>query len=241
MTGLSMTGTPVEDCIPSDEDSHSIGTVMFGTDGSLFVGSGDGSNYTDVDRRALRSQNLNSLAGKIMRIDPATGQWPARQSLLRRQLPAVQPLQGLRAGAAEPVPLHHPSGDQRALHRRCRLEQLGGDQHGQGRQLRLAVLRGRRRRHPRAGESSTTTSLQLGSYACSADTSRAVQRRCTRKVWPPCGAPVFAYNHDGTDGYGLDGRRVGERRLLLHRDRLPARSTRTRCSSSTTTGAGSAT
>ena len=35
MTGLSMNGTPVEDCIPSDEDSHSIGTVAFGTDGSL--------------------------------------------------------------------------------------------------------------------------------------------------------------------------------------------------------------
>src|SRR4030095_8392902 len=48
MTGLSPTGTPIEDCIPSDEDSHSIGTVMFGADGSLFVGSGDGSNYSDV-------------------------------------------------------------------------------------------------------------------------------------------------------------------------------------------------
>src|SRR5262249_35392385 len=70
MTGLTMAGAPIDDCLPSDEDSHSIGTVMFGNDGSLFVGSGDGSNYTAVDPRALRSQNTNSLAGKIMRIDP---------------------------------------------------------------------------------------------------------------------------------------------------------------------------
>src|SRR4029453_6249894 len=49
MSGLSPTGTPIEDCIPSDEDSHSIGTVMFAADGTMFVGSGDGSNYSDVD------------------------------------------------------------------------------------------------------------------------------------------------------------------------------------------------
>ena len=54
-------------------------------------------------------------------------------------------------------------------------------------------------------------------------------------------APVFSYNHDGTDGDGRDGRRVGERRLLLYRHRVSARSTRTRSSSSTSTGAGSAT
>ena len=52
MTGLTMAGAPIEDCIPSDEDSHSIGTVMFGIDGSLFVGSGDGSNYTERRSRA---------------------------------------------------------------------------------------------------------------------------------------------------------------------------------------------
>ncbi|HEX2486623.1 MAG TPA: PQQ-dependent sugar dehydrogenase, partial [Myxococcota bacterium] len=64
---------PVEDCIPSDEDSHTIGSVAFAPDGSLFVTSGDASNYGGVDPRALRAQLLDSLAGKILRIDPITG------------------------------------------------------------------------------------------------------------------------------------------------------------------------
>ena len=73
MSPKTANGTPVRDCIASDEDSHTIGTVAFGPDGSLFVSSGDGSNYTNVDPRALRSQNLDSLNGKILRIDPMTG------------------------------------------------------------------------------------------------------------------------------------------------------------------------
>jgi glucose/arabinose dehydrogenase len=73
MTGFSMAGAPVHDCIPSDENSHTIGTVAFAPDGSLFASAGDGSDYTNVDPRALRSQMLDSLAGKILRIDPLTG------------------------------------------------------------------------------------------------------------------------------------------------------------------------
>ena len=66
-------GTPVRDCIASDEDSHTIGTIAFGPDKSLYISSGDGSNYINVDARALRAQNLDSLNGKILRIDPMTG------------------------------------------------------------------------------------------------------------------------------------------------------------------------
>jgi glucose/arabinose dehydrogenase/chitodextrinase len=73
MTGFSMAGAPVHDCIPSDENSHTIGSVVFAPDGSLFLSAGDGSDYTDVDPRALRAQMLDSLAGKILRIDPITG------------------------------------------------------------------------------------------------------------------------------------------------------------------------
>ncbi|MGC8878999.1 MAG: PQQ-dependent sugar dehydrogenase [Anaerolineae bacterium] len=66
-------GVPVEDCIPSDSTSHTIGSVVFGTDRSLFVSVGDGARFVVVDPRALRAYDVNSLAGKILRIDPDTG------------------------------------------------------------------------------------------------------------------------------------------------------------------------
>jgi len=64
----------VPDCLPSDSPSHSIGTVAFGLDGALFVGNGDGAHYNYADQRALRVLETNSLSGKILRIDPITGQ-----------------------------------------------------------------------------------------------------------------------------------------------------------------------
>jgi glucose/arabinose dehydrogenase len=67
-------GLPIRDCLPSDSNTHSIGMVLFSPDGSLLAGSGDGSDFNSVDPRALRVQDLDSLAGKIVRIDPLTGQ-----------------------------------------------------------------------------------------------------------------------------------------------------------------------
>ena len=61
---------PLADCMPADSDSHTIGTVRFAPDGSLFVGNGDGAWYTHVDGDALRAQDLDRLAGKILRILP---------------------------------------------------------------------------------------------------------------------------------------------------------------------------
>lgn len=58
------------DCIGADSDSHTIGTVRFAPDGKLFVGSGDGASYSYVDSLALRAQNLNSLNGKLLRLNP---------------------------------------------------------------------------------------------------------------------------------------------------------------------------
>lgn len=66
-------GTPVQDCIPADGLSHSIGTVAFGPDGSLYFGNGDAASYNAVDPRATRSLEPASMAGKIFRIDPMTG------------------------------------------------------------------------------------------------------------------------------------------------------------------------
>ncbi|MBX3325608.1 MAG: PQQ-dependent sugar dehydrogenase [Nitrospira sp.] len=64
----------VPDCLPADSPSHTIGTLIFGLDGSLFVSNGDGAHFNYTDVRALRSLEIDSLAGKILRIDPLTGQ-----------------------------------------------------------------------------------------------------------------------------------------------------------------------
>jgi len=58
------------DGIPSDSSSHSIGTVRFAPDGTVFVGSGDGAEFNFTDVLALRAQDLDSLNGKILRINP---------------------------------------------------------------------------------------------------------------------------------------------------------------------------
>ncbi|WNJ16722.1 DUF2341 domain-containing protein [Pontibacter sp. G13] len=82
---------------PIVHSSHGIGTLVFGTDGTLLAACGDGASYqavdaggsvgnsyavqaladgiinTQMDVGAYRSQMLESLNGKIIRIDPATG------------------------------------------------------------------------------------------------------------------------------------------------------------------------
>jgi len=76
-------------------ESHSGGSLVFGTDGSLMISTGDGASYNFVDGGgggtywsqgltdtiirpkenigALRSQLVDCLNGKILRIDPVTG------------------------------------------------------------------------------------------------------------------------------------------------------------------------
>jgi glucose/arabinose dehydrogenase len=58
------------DCLPADSLSHAPGSVRFSLDGKLLVSVGDGAGYDDVDLKALRALNLDSLAGKILRINP---------------------------------------------------------------------------------------------------------------------------------------------------------------------------
>ncbi len=66
-------GQPIDDCLASDGPSHSVGMVAFGTDGSLYVTHGEGSPFINPELRALRAQNLDSLGGKVLRINPETG------------------------------------------------------------------------------------------------------------------------------------------------------------------------
>ena len=82
---------------PIVHQSHGVGQLVFGTDGTLLATSGDGASYDGVDTGgavygsyavqaladgilrpaedvgAFRSQLLGSLAGKLIRIDPNTG------------------------------------------------------------------------------------------------------------------------------------------------------------------------
>jgi glucose/arabinose dehydrogenase len=50
--------------------NHNGGQLKFGPDGHLYIGTGDGGGGGDPDRNA---QDLNSLLGKLLRIDPRRG------------------------------------------------------------------------------------------------------------------------------------------------------------------------
>ncbi|MGL4648168.1 MAG: PQQ-dependent sugar dehydrogenase, partial [Caldilineaceae bacterium] len=63
-------GPFVQDCIATEGTAHTVDFLKFARDGSLFVSVGDGivngwGNW--------RAQDVNSLNGKILRIDPTTG------------------------------------------------------------------------------------------------------------------------------------------------------------------------
>ncbi|MFN8122689.1 MAG: PQQ-dependent sugar dehydrogenase [Thermoleophilia bacterium] len=53
--------------------NHVGGGLRLDPQGRLLIALGDGATFKDVDPLALRSQDLDSLAGKLLRIDPATG------------------------------------------------------------------------------------------------------------------------------------------------------------------------
>ena len=90
-------GDPPSTGFPSCHTSHTIGTLRFGNDGSLLMSNGDGAHF-DVfdlggldpacfghgpgepgfdarfDIGSLRSQHVDVASGKILRLDPITGQ-----------------------------------------------------------------------------------------------------------------------------------------------------------------------
>jgi glucose/arabinose dehydrogenase len=69
---------PTSDCLPSDFYTHSSGGLEFGSDKMLWISTPDGSipegkEANGTDHRGLRAINPDSLAGKVLRVDPATG------------------------------------------------------------------------------------------------------------------------------------------------------------------------
>lgn len=91
---LVLIGQIAMQALPNCNITHSVGQLKFSQDGSLFLSCGDGAHadFNDIgqdvnpfdpqcaqlfgaeqDIGALRSQSLQTMAGKILRIDPATG------------------------------------------------------------------------------------------------------------------------------------------------------------------------
>ena len=155
----------------SGGDGASFNFVDYGQDGSPLNPCGDppggvGATLTPptAEGGALRAQDLRTsgdpvgLDGSIIRVDPATGAGLPTNPL-GRELRSERPPDH-RPRPAQPLPLHLPPGDERALGRGRGLERLGGDQphpgpdRRHGRELRLALLRGQsqavglRRRQP---------------------------------------------------------------------------------------------
>jgi glucose/arabinose dehydrogenase len=55
------------------ESNHNGGLLLFGPDDLMYVGTGDGGGGGDRHGRRGNAQNLGSLLGKILRIDPRAG------------------------------------------------------------------------------------------------------------------------------------------------------------------------
>jgi len=94
---LVLFGRDAADGFPLVHQSHGVGSLVFGTDGTLLVSLGDSASYNIVDAGgqvaggyvddalargilapwenvgSFRSQQLDSMAGKVLRLHPATG------------------------------------------------------------------------------------------------------------------------------------------------------------------------
>lgn len=191
------TSPPIEDCLPADASTHTIGSLAFAPDGALFVSSGDGAGFNVVDPRALRSLYLESLAGKILRIDPRTGDgWPDNP-FFDPNCPDCNRSKVWSLGLRNPFrfALDPASG-----------EPVVGDvgwntweefNRGRGANFGWPCYEGGA---VDANEGGVTASLVQSAYAANTETAAACADLYARGV-DFVQAPVFAYDHV-EDGYG---------------------------------------
>lgn len=76
--------------------NHNGGTLRFGKDGYLYIGMGDGGDANDPGHR---SQNINELLGKMLRLDVTGDDFPA-DATKNYKIPSDNPYVGI-AGADE--------------------------------------------------------------------------------------------------------------------------------------------
>lgn len=71
-TDVALAGSQVIliDAIPATGTAHTLDTLRFAPDGTLFVSNGDAATAPTADPLALEAQDLNSYRGKILRINP---------------------------------------------------------------------------------------------------------------------------------------------------------------------------
>jgi glucose/arabinose dehydrogenase len=72
--GILPDGTNLRDFLAADSESHTIGSVEFGPSGALYVTNGDGTSFNNIDPRTIRVQDIDNLSGKVLRINPITGE-----------------------------------------------------------------------------------------------------------------------------------------------------------------------
>jgi len=72
-SGILPDGTNIQDFIAVESNFHNTGSLEFGTDGALYVSTGD-ATLALLDTGSFRSQDIDNLSGKILRIDPITGE-----------------------------------------------------------------------------------------------------------------------------------------------------------------------
>jgi fibronectin type 3 domain-containing protein/glucose/arabinose dehydrogenase len=96
LLGETLASLPKSGGIPLTHESHGVGSLVFGQDGTLLVSAGDNASYSSADSGsaaetywssavtdgimqakenvgAFRAQMVDSLAGKVLRLDPETG------------------------------------------------------------------------------------------------------------------------------------------------------------------------
>jgi glucose/arabinose dehydrogenase len=177
----------VRDCLPADYDTHSIGTVTFGADGMLYVGNGDASSFTYTDARALRALDLDSMAGKIFRIDPLTGRGLSDNPFYNGD-PDANRSKVLNLGLRNPFRFTlHPETNELYI----------GDV-GWNSWEEINVGRGRNFGWP-CYEGNHEGSAQQGQYANDGGTAQRCHQLYDEGL-SAVQAPAYAYNHGGAGG-----------------------------------------